>query len=780
MQSGVTLEAALETVTQREQPRAVVFRPLGVEHEASLRVLQVVTSLQRGGAERVALDLATCLPKLGVPCAIATIGGPTRDSFEVRATHFDLSASRGDRVARAQALQAVAETFGADVIHAHLLDKQDVQLLAESGLPLVLTIHNQRPGWPAGLSELPSETASLLVACSQRVEQELRETLQSFPIRTIWNGIDFDAAQRGSVVKSSAAELRRRWNIGRQDVVLLALANPRPQKRLHLLPAVVAAAQSALHADGIERDVHLLLCGEHQRGNQAALTAVAETQAEVDRLGLSQRVHWLGSTGEVATVLAASDALVSTSAFEGLSLAQVEALAAGLPIVITDVGGARDLAAGNAAVTVLPTDAGPEQFAAAIVGALRTRPTGGVEIARRNFTHTQMAERYRWIYPRAITAQMRERRGEGIWLITNNFSMGGAQSSAKRLLCGLRERGISVRAGVLEEQPDYPTPGRQELEQAGVPVLTLPAEFPPPEAVAKLLAAIDADRPAAVLCWNALAPHKLLLADGLLDIPLFDVSPGEMYFSSLARYFEKPLAAFPYRAPRDYGRRLAGVIVKYGAEADRARELLGCPVHVIPNGVDIDRLAAGVVTATRRKDARLVIGTAARLSPQKKLEELLAAVRKAHARLLPYILRIAGGPERGSDGYAANLVRLARDLPVEWLGEQADIGPFLAGLDMFVMISEPAGCPNASLEALAAGLPVVATDFGGAAEQIVHKVSGLLTPRGDAAALADALVALGQDSVLRQRLAAGGQQRAREKFSLTRMIDDYCRICLPR
>jgi glycosyltransferase involved in cell wall biosynthesis len=174
----------------------------------------------------------------------------------------------------------------------------------------------------------------------------------------------------------------------------------------------------------------------------------------------------------------------------------------------------------------------------------------------------------------------------------------------------------------------------------------------------------------------------------------------------------------------------------------------------------------------------IILGTAARLSPQKKLEELIAALRKAQPRLPRYVLRVAGGAERGSEGYAANLKLLAHGLPVEWVGDIADIAPFLAELDVFVMISEPAGCPNASLEALAAGLPVIATDFGGAREQIEHGISGLLTPRGDTAALAEAIIAVASDSALRERLARAARQRAIERFSLQRMASDYRRICL--
>src|SRR4029077_2055635 len=123
----------------------------------------------------------------------------------------------------------------------------------------------------------------------------------------------------------------------------------------------------------------------------------------------------------------------------------------------------------------------------------------------------------------------------------------------------------------------------------------------------------------------------------LCDIPVYDVSPGEMFYDSLQRYFMRPRPGLPYRTGLDYGKRLAGVIVKYRAEAKLAAELLGAPVHVIPNGVPLD----GARNGAGPTGERLVIGTAARISPQKKLEELLLAVRCAHARLPDYVLRIA-------------------------------------------------------------------------------------------------------------------------------------------
>ena len=409
-----------------------------------------------------------------------------------------------------------------------------------------------------------------------------------------------------------------------------------------------------------------------------------------------------------------------------------------------------------------------------LADVVQTPPGSGREHARRDFSCARMLERHARLYPRAIEAEKRYRNGSGIWLVCNNFSTGGAQSSARRLLLGLAAEGVRVRAAVLQEQPNFPTQGRAALLRAGVSVVVLPPHgtTDPVGAVAELLERIDDDPPAAVLLWNALTEYKIRLADALLDVPLFDVSPGEMYFEALQRYFDRPCPGLPYRQPTDYGCRLSGVIVKYAAEVERAR-MLGAPVHVIPNGVPVPELRA-----PRVSDDRLILGTAARISPQKKLEEVLAALRCAAPHLPPHLLRIAGGVERGSEQYAADLRGLAEGLAVEWVGETLAVDDFLAGLDLFVQASEPMGCPNASLEALAAGLPVIATDAGGASEQVVDGVTGRLTPRGDPNALAAALIELAADTDRRATLGAAGRAWVAERFNLPRMLADYRRVCL--
>jgi glycosyltransferase involved in cell wall biosynthesis len=217
----------------------------------------------------------------------------------------------------------------------------------------------------------------------------------------------------------------------------------------------------------------------------------------------------------------------------------------------------------------------------------------------------------------------------------------------------------------------------------------------------------------------------------------------------------------------EYGARLTGVVVKYAAEASKARETLATSVQVIPNGIPLTR-------ACRRTGvSRLVIGTAARISADKRLDQLLEAVRIAQPKLGEFELRIAGGPDAGNPIYFRELRQSARDLPVRWLGHLDDVSGFLANLDIFAMISEPAGCPNASLEAMAAGLPMIATDHGGASEQVIDGVNGRLVPRADTRAFADALVALAGDPATRLSMGIASRERIESTFSLERMVDTY-------
>jgi sugar transferase (PEP-CTERM/EpsH1 system associated) len=109
---------------------------------------------------------------------------------------------------------------------------------------------------------------------------------------------------------------------------------------------------------------------------------------------------------------------------------------------------------------------------------------------------------------------------------------------------------------------------------------------------------------------------------------------------------------------------------------------------------------------------------------------------------------------------------------VIFTGIRRDVPEILTLLDVFVLPSLWEGLPIALLEAMAAGLPVVATRVGGVPEVVVDGVTGLLVPPRDPEALSKAILKLLQNSDLRQKMGRSGRERVREHFSVERMVQD--------
>jgi len=208
------------------------------------------------------------------------------------------------------------------------------------------------------------------------------------------------------------------------------------------------------------------------------------------------------------------------------------------------------------------------------------------------------------------------------------------------------------------------------------------------------------------------------------------------------------------------------------ARAQLARE--GVPEHklrVIPNGLDLRRYAP----APARGAIRRVV-MVANLRAEKGHETLIGAIPAIAARHPDATFSFAGnGPRRDA------LHTLARALGVEtrvrFLGECRDVPALLADSDLFVLPSRSEAFPNAVIEAMAAGLPVVASDVGGIPEVVRDGVTGVLVPPDDVPALADAVAGL-MDAP--RRAAALGQvaRDTVEHYSIDRMVEAFERLYL--
>jgi len=173
-----------------------------------------------------------------------------------------------------------------------------------------------------------------------------------------------------------------------------------------------------------------------------------------------------------------------------------------------------------------------------------------------------------------------------------------------------------------------------------------------------------------------------------------------------------------------------------------------------------------------------VVGALGRIVAIKDYPTLLHAAEELLTRGIDvHVLIVGSGPELAA---LRELVRASRQLSdrVVFTGVCDDIPGLLNTMDVFVLPSISEGMSNTLLEAMASGLPVVATDVGGNPEIVENERSGLLFRPGDVKALADRLARLAGDEMLRSELGNAARHRANETFSLGRMTENYTQLYL--
>lgn len=205
-----------------------------------------------------------------------------------------------------------------------------------------------------------------------------------------------------------------------------------------------------------------------------------------------------------------------------------------------------------------------------------------------------------------------------------------------------------------------------------------------------------------------------------------------------------------------------------GVPADRLR--------MIPNGVDVERYRPRGDGEPRRNadlwgDAPVeVIGSVMNLTRKKNPLLLVeAAALVVAARPQARFLVVGEGPYRGE--MQERIARGGLGDAVRLLGRRDDVPEILRGLDLLALTSDIEGSPNAVLEAMATGLPVVATAAGGTVELVKDGITGRLVPPRDPERLAGAILDLLADREGARRMGEAGLRRARSEYALPRMVE---------
>jgi glycosyltransferase involved in cell wall biosynthesis len=345
-----------------------------------------------------------------------------------------------------------------------------------------------------------------------------------------------------------------------------------------------------------------------------------------------------------------------------------------------------------------------------------------------------------------------------------NLAAGGAERQWSILLPGLRNRGFDARLIALDGGGPFEDP----LRRAGVPLEVLHmrhqadmARLLRSELVRRFLPDTVVSRSVSGLwvgCALARRAHATHVYNDHRQVGLPMTRRREAMMRLLAGRIDRVIAVSADQAGTWLARR-------YPAER----------IVVVANGVEAPA-GADSKPAIRRElglpDSAVVALLVATLRPEKDVATFVRAVRRARETHGELIGLVAGeGPDRGAVQAAAK-----GDPGVRLLGHRDDIPRLLEAADVFVLASRHEAVPMAILEAMAAGLPVLATSVGGIPDLVADGQSGLLVAAGDEQGLAAALATLAADPALRAAMGAAGAQRHRERWTAEVMIEGYARV----
>jgi glycosyltransferase involved in cell wall biosynthesis len=359
-------------------------------------------------------------------------------------------------------------------------------------------------------------------------------------------------------------------------------------------------------------------------------------------------------------------------------------------------------------------------------------------------------------------------------VVTSRLDIGGTEQHLARVVPELRRRGIDITLYLMERGGSL----ERELLDQGVhlegPRRKSPEVLHWARATVDLALWLRRERPTIV---HFFLPRPYVY--GSLAAELAGHRRRIMSRRSLNNYRARyPLLG---RLERMLHRRTDGLIGNSRAVLDQLQTEVDdfSKLALIYNGVKVPEQ----ITASERESTRyslqiaddvLVIANVANLFSYKGHEDLIEALALVKNEISRPWMLLAIGRDQGT---GAQLRQRAKALDLEsniiWLGERAAVDQLLRGSDIFVLPSREEGFSNALLEAMAVGVPVIATAVGGNLDAIVDDESGILVRPRDPRELATSILRLAGDPALRRRFAAEARRRMQQKFSFEACVRRY-------
>jgi L-malate glycosyltransferase len=503
----------------------------------------------------------------------------------------------------------------------------------------------------------------------------------------------------------------------------------------------------------------------------------AALEREANELGLGGRVQFLGDRRDIAAVLASLDLSVVPSASESLSNVMLESMAAGIPVVATDVGGNTELAADGRAVLVAPND--EEALAAGIERVLADQELRSTisrkarEFAKANFSVERIRDQYFSLYAEALASPDR-------------------QSSGSREARSATRENSRIRVA-------FVAPTLRYVGGQAVQADLLMRNWKHDRELSARFIAVDPRLPRG-LGWVEHVPFlRTLIREPLYLLTLWrnlkDVDVAHIFSASYSSFLLAPLPAWwvarlrgkrtliNYRSGecRDHLQRSAiarevlkktdRIVVPSGYLADVLREF-GLEAEIVPNIVDLSQFRFRL-----RSPLRPHLVCTRGFHPYYGIDVVVRAFAEVQKSYAEAQLDLVGGGRLEPE--IRDLVRQLDLSGVNFMGvaSRQNIGQFYDRADIFVNASNLDNMPVSVLEAFASGTPVVTT----APESLRYIVddgrTGLLSEPGDAGALARNILRVLGDPGLATRLAQNAFAES-TKYSWDSVRDQWLKVYL--
>jgi glycosyltransferase involved in cell wall biosynthesis len=377
-----------------------------------MRILHLITSLDRGGAEAHLRDLIARQVGRGDKVVCAYLKGrgewrPTLESLGVAVHDLGLRAYGDPRpLAR---LRALAAEHRAEVVHAHLQPGELYAAMAwndRSRPPLVISRHNlgrfYKGPAPDALERWAVRRSDQVIAISEAAGERLRRVNPAYPgdrLSVVPYGVDLAPYDRGA--EPQRTRLRTEWGLGPDSFAFGTVSRLIHSKRVDVL--IDALAEARRQRPG--RDIRLVVVGDGP--------VRPGLEARARERGVAEAVVFAGLRGDVPDCLFALDAFAFASVTEGFGLVLLEAMAAGLPVIATDLAPMNDVVTPNEGLLASVEDVGANAQAMIRLlddPALAAQLGAAGQARAQTYSLDLMAERIEAVYRAAIVAAQARRR----------------------------------------------------------------------------------------------------------------------------------------------------------------------------------------------------------------------------------------------------------------------------------------------------------------------------------------------------------------------------------